>query len=78
MSDHLRIRRSGASEWLLRDTQSETDVGGVHYNHDPDGNHYRAWLIVDGAQRDVGNALPQLAMAARAVEDAWVQANRDS
>jgi hypothetical protein len=37
--------------------------------HAADVCHYRLWVIVEGVRRDVGEPVPQLAMAARAVED---------
>lgn len=70
MHDRLNIRRHGASAWLLYDAATGATVGGIQYEHAADGNHYRAWLLVDGTRCAIDNALPQLAMAARAVEDA--------
>ena len=68
MQHRLKIRRDGADAWLLSDASTGTEVGGVQYEHSRDGNHYRAWLLVDGARRTFDDPLPQLAMAARAVE----------
>lgn len=70
MRDRLKMRRDGARAWLLSDAASGTDVGGIQYEHAADGNHYRPWLLIDGARQMFGQPLPQLAMAARAVEDA--------
>ncbi len=64
----LKMRRDGARGWLLCDTATGIDIGGIDYVHAGDGNHYRAWLYADGARRSLGSPLPQLAMAARAVE----------
>lgn len=66
----LKMRRDGASAWLLSDAATGIDVGGIRYVHAPDGNHYQPWLFVDGARRILDTPLPQLAMAARAVEEA--------
>lgn len=66
----LKIRRDGANAWLLSDASTGVEVGGVQYQHAPDGQHYRPWLLVDGVRCSLGDPLPQLAMAARAVEDA--------
>jgi hypothetical protein len=63
------MRRDGACAWLLCDAATGADIGGIQYEHAPDGNHYRPWLLVDGARSSLGNPLPQLAMAARAVEE---------
>ena len=64
------MRRDGAQAWLLHDAATGVDVGGIQYEHAPDGNHYRPWLLIDGTRRNIGSPLPQLAMAARAVEEA--------
>ena len=69
MQNRLKMRRDGACAWLLCDAATGTDIGGIQYKHAPDGNHYRPWLLVDGARSSLGNPLPQLAMAARAVEE---------
>jgi hypothetical protein len=66
----LKIRRDGARAWLLSDAITGFDIGGVRYEHAPDGQHYRPWLFVEGVRRTLDHRLPQLAMAARAVEDA--------
>lgn len=70
MEHRLKIQRNGAHAWLLFDASTGVEVGGVQYEHAPDGNHYRAWLLVDGARRSLDDTLPQLAMAARAVDAA--------
>lgn len=70
MQKRLRIKRDGASAWLLYDADTASTIGGIEYKHAPDGNHYRAWLLVDGSRCLLDEPLPQLAMAARAVEDA--------
>ncbi len=72
----LKIRRDGATAWLLSDASTGVEVGGVQYQHAPDGRHYRPWLLVDGVRRVLDDPLPQLAMAARAVEDALKRSRR--
>lgn len=69
MQNRLKMRRDGASAWLLCDSVTGADVGGVQYEHASDGNHYQPWLLVDGVRSDLGIPLPQLAMAARAIEE---------
>ena len=69
MRNRMKMRRDGARAWLLYDAATGADIGGIQYEHAPDGNHYRPWLLVDGARRILGKPLPQLAMAARAVEE---------
>lgn len=64
----LKMRRDGSHAWLLADAVSGADVGGISYVHSGDGRHYRPWLLVDGVAREFGERLPQLAMAARAIE----------
>ena len=71
MRNRLKMRRDGVRAWLLYDAATRADIGGIQYEHAPDGNHYRPWLLIDGARRNLGSPLPQLAMAARAVEEAW-------
>ncbi len=68
MADRLKMRRDGASAWLLYDAATGADVGGIRYEHAADGNHYVPWVLVDGSRRILGKPHPQLAMAARAVE----------
>jgi hypothetical protein len=68
MPNRLNIRRDGAHAWLISDAATGVDVGGIEYAHAADGVHYRPWLFADGARRAIGKPLPQLAMAARAVE----------
>lgn len=63
------MRRDGPRAWLLYDVATGTAIGGIQYEHASDGNHYRPWLLVDRARRSLGRPLPQLAMAARAVEE---------
>ena len=70
MQNRLKMRRDGAHAWLLYDSATGADVGGIQYEHARDGNHYRPWLLVNGARRFLGEILPQLAMAARVVEEA--------
>jgi hypothetical protein len=70
MLHRLKIKRDGVRAWLLYDAVSGAEVGGIDYSHAPDGNHYQPWLIVDGARCAVGERLPQLTMAARAVDAA--------
>ncbi len=64
----LVMRRDGSRAWLLADAVSGADVGGIRYEHAGNGNHYRPWVLINGVARDLGEPLPQLAMAARAVE----------
>ena len=66
----LKIRRDGARAWLLSDALTGVDIGGVRYEHASDGQHYRPWLFVEGVRHTLEDRLPQLAMAARAVEEA--------
>lgn len=68
MPNRLKMRRDGVCAWLLFDAATGTNIGGIQYVHASDGNHYRAWLLVDGARRYLGERLPQLAMAARSIE----------
>jgi hypothetical protein len=68
MQNRLKMRRDGASAWLLYDATTGAEVGGIQYEHAPDGNHYVPWLLVDGTRRVLGKPLPQLAMAARVVD----------
>ena len=70
MATKLQMRRDGARAWLLSDPVTGANVGGIDYEHSADGNHYRPWLLTDGARRALGQPLPQLAMAARAIEAA--------
>ncbi len=69
MPNRLKMRRDGARDWLLYDAATGTVMGGIQYEHSSDGNHYRPWLLVGHARRRLGQPLPQLAMAARAVEE---------
>jgi hypothetical protein len=69
MQNQLKMRRDGVRAWLLYDAATGAEIGGIRYEHAPDGNHYRPWMLIDGARRDLGEPLPQLAMAARAVEE---------
>ena len=70
MPKRLKMRREGAAEWLLSDAVTGRDVGGISYRHAADGNHYRPWLIVESTRQPLDGALPQLQLAARAIEDA--------
>ena len=70
MPNRLKMRRDGARAWLLSDAVTGADIGGIEYEHAADGNHYRPWLLVDGVRRRLGTPLPQLAMAARCVDEA--------
>jgi hypothetical protein len=69
MHNRLKMRRDGVAAWLLCDAATGADIGGIQYVHASDGNHYRPWLLVDGVRSALGEPLPQLAMAARAVEE---------
>jgi hypothetical protein len=64
----LTLHRDGAAAWRLTVAPSGLVVGGIRYEHARDGNHYRTWLYTAGEACDFGEPLPQLAMAARAVE----------
>ena len=66
----LNLRTDGPNAWLLFDPATGHVVGGIAYAHAENGDHYRPWRLVDGARCDMGIAVPQLAMAARAVADA--------
>lgn len=68
MKKRLTMKRDGASAWLLYDSATGAIVGGIEYQHASHGDHYRPWVLVDGARKNVGEPLPQLAMAARAIE----------
>jgi hypothetical protein len=68
MQNRLKMRRNGPSGWLLYDPATGAEIGGIQYEHAPDGNHYQPWILIDGSRRDAGEPLPQLAMAARAIE----------
>lgn len=70
MKKRLKMQRDGVRAWLLYDPITGANVGGIEYEHSPHGDHYRPWLLIDGAQSNIGNPLPQLAMAARAIEAA--------
>jgi hypothetical protein len=65
----LRIRTDGATSWLLADPLTGQDVGGVHYRHDNEGNHYQPWLLTDGRRADLEQRCPQLGLAAQMVAD---------
>ena len=66
----LVIRTYGPRDWRLAFAAVGRDVGGIDYKHDAGGNHYRPWMFVNGTRQDVGEPLPQLTMAVRAVADA--------
>lgn len=68
MSNRFKLRRYGARAWLLFEVTTGIDVGGITYEHSGNGNHYRPWLLVAGARHNLGEPVPQLAMAARIVE----------
>ena len=68
MHNRLKVRRDGVRAWLLFDATTGAEIGGIQYEHAADGNHYQPWMLIDGARRMLGQPLPQLAMAARAVE----------
>lgn len=69
MQSRLQMRRDGVRTWLLYDATTGAEVGGIQYEHAPDGCHYRPWMLIDGKRYSLGKPLPQLSMAARAVED---------
>jgi hypothetical protein len=64
----LRIRVEDRQTWTLTDRLTGNDVGGVTYQHNNHGNHYQAWLLVDGARTEIGSPLSQLGQAAREIE----------
>jgi hypothetical protein len=66
----LKLHRDGPSAWRMTTAASDILVGGIRYQHAADGHHYRPWLLVDGAPVELDERLSQLAMAARAVEEA--------
>ena len=68
----LKLRRTTPNAWVLTDAVTGADVGGIDYVHDADGNHYRAWMFVDGTRQHVGEPLAQLTMAAKAVHVAVI------
>jgi hypothetical protein len=70
MQHRLKLRRDSARAWLLFDASTGVEIGGVQYEHAPDGNHYRPLLFVDDVRRPLDHPLPQLAMSARAAEEA--------
>ncbi len=72
MQNRLKMRRDGPCAWLLYDAATGADIGGIQYVHASDGNHYRPWLLIDGARSPLGEPLPQLAMAARAIEESRI------
>lgn len=69
MPNRLKMRRDGVRAWLLYDAGTGEEIGGIEYVHASDGNHYQPWMLVDGVRHPVGTSLPQLAMAARAVDE---------
>jgi hypothetical protein len=71
----LELRRSGPNAWALFDAPTGRDAGGITYVHAADGNHYRMWMHRDGVRLDLDPPLAQLAMAARALEDAIASEN---
>lgn len=73
MQHPLKIRRNGTRAWLISDARTGVEIGGIQYEHAPDGNHYRPWLLVDGDRCCLEHSLPQLEMAARAVEEALMR-----
>jgi hypothetical protein len=64
----LSIRAENVQTWILTDRSTRTDVGGVTYVHSADGDHYQAWLLVDGARVAVGLPSSQLGQAAQVIE----------
>jgi hypothetical protein len=65
----LTLRSAGPRTWVLIDPATGHQVGGIAYTHAADGQHYQPWRYVDGVRHDAGEAVPQLAMAARVVAD---------
>jgi DNA/RNA-binding domain of Phe-tRNA-synthetase-like protein len=72
----LTLRTSGPRAWLLSDATG-ADVGGITYQHAPDGLHCRGWVFRDGTRHDVGEPTAQLAMTARAIKSAHLSCTRD-
>ncbi len=77
-STDLKLRRTTPTAWALVDAGTGAAVGSIKYRHAADGNHYRAWMYVNGVQRQAGGPVPQLAMAVRAVGDAVLTYKRQS
>ncbi len=69
MHNRMKVRRDGVRAWLLFDAKTGAEIGGIQYEHAADGNHYQPWMLINGSRRMLGQPLPQLAMAARAVEE---------
>ena len=63
------IRVDGSRAWILSEHETGRDIGLVTYQHDRHGNHYHAWLLVDGGHKEIGTPSAQLAQAARVIED---------
>ena len=72
----LTVRRDGPGSWVMSDPATGHDIGCIAYMHAADGNHYRSWRCVDDVRRGIGEAVPQLAMAVRAFEDAIEQTQK--
>ena len=65
----LTIRVESTSTWIVTDRLGGQAIGGVSYQHDVDGNHYRPWQWLDGVREYVGAPVPQLALAIQAIEN---------
>ncbi len=62
------MRVENPTTWILNDLSSGADIGGVTYVHSALGDHYRPWLLIEGARFEVGKPVSQLVQAAREVE----------
>ena len=64
----LELRVENQRTWILTDRLTDTDVGGVTYQHSNHGDHYQPWLLVDGVRTKIGRPLSQLGQAAQEIE----------
>lgn len=64
----LGIRVENGQTWILTDRITNSDVGGVTYQHSSHGDHYQPWLFIDGARTKIGPPLPQLRQATQEIE----------
>lgn len=64
----LRLHVRDSRTWVLRDEQSGEEWGEITYIHDATDAHYQAWVIIEGHLAKLGEPLPQLKQAARAIE----------
>jgi hypothetical protein len=74
----LCIRVENAQTWILTDRFDGIDVGGVNYQHDGHGNHYKPWLLVDGVRTDISVPVSQLNQAAQEIDGELLKRARAS